>query len=91
MSNQEIKLGDIVYMPTVSNDCLEVRCNYANKDALFVRVGKFNNEYYFDKHGVSYGCIRPSVYLANLENKTKLEAFYNIQLEDIPSKPVLES
>lgn len=84
--NQEIKLGDIVYMPTVSNDCLEVRCNYANKDALFVRIGEFNHEYYFNRLGVLYGGVRPSVYLATPENKAKLEVFYGIQLEDIPSE-----
>lgn len=78
---QTIKPNDLVYIPHISTCIFTAQPDYGSK--LCVYYGQ--EELDFLSNGkLAYDDVAPVVYLATPENKTKLEEFYGITLEDIP-------
>lgn len=78
---QTIKPNDLVYIPHISTRIFTTQPGYGSK--LCVYYGQ--EELDFLSNGkLAYDDVAPVVYLATPENKTKLEEFYGVTLEDIP-------
>lgn len=83
---QEIKLGDYVYIPSYSRKALKVveSLNENRPLRAFVNDDTFID---FQENGLSSKYhIEPIVFLANPENKAKIEQFYGGELESPPIK-----
>lgn len=83
MKDQVIKVGDYVYIPSYSNKPLLVGNANSPIWDYCVEINKI--VIYLHSNGLSSpNHIQPIAWLATLENKAKIEAFYDIELEDTP-------
>lgn len=72
-----IKVKDYVYIPHLSLNLL--KANYHSEGYLYADLP--NSIVIFDENGVEANNVSKTVYLANQENKDKLEQFLNIKLQ----------
>lgn len=82
MNNQVIKAGDLVYAPTYSKKLLKVVKNLSRADHE-LRVF-FTSDMYVNIHSDGKSSkyhLEPVVFLATPENKAKIEAFYDCELD----------
>lgn len=80
--DRDIKVGDYVYIPTLTNEALLVEEHVVPH--LIYATLPYHGKAYFDKRGHFIDAKnQPSVWLATKTNKDRLEAFYNTELGDV--------